>query len=108
MSKAGNLITLQTLLVDALDTLKALDITCIPVAQLSSVTDIMIICTATSARHAKALAYHITIILKAANIVARSEGVENAEWVLIDADDIIIHIMQAETRAFYDLEGLWK
>lgn len=108
MSRAQNLTSLETLVVNALGTLKAVDITCISVAHLTSITDIMIICTATSVRHVRALAHHMIITLKTTGIVARSEGEDEGEWVLIDAGDIIVHIMQAKTRAFYNLEGLWQ
>ena len=108
VAQEKDLSRLATRLVNTLDDLKALDIVCIPVTQLTTIADIMIVCTAITARHAMALTNNIIIVLKKAGINVRSEGENQGEWVLIDGGDIIVHIMQAKTRAFYDLEGLWQ
>ena len=80
----------------------------INVQKLTDITDYMIICTATSDRHAKALAEKLT---RATREVGQkpigTEGEQDGHWILIDFVDVVVHIMQAETREFYSLEKLW-
>ena len=84
--------TLKNLAIDALEELKARDVTQLDVAKLTEVTDLMLIASGTSTRHVAALAQNV---------------VEKADWVLVDLDDIVVHIMLPEARALYDLERLW-
>jgi len=71
--------------------------------------DYIFICTATSKRHAKSIAEHLIRHFKAQlPQTPKSEGLEECEWVLIDLNNIIVHIMLKETRDFYRLEQLWK
>lgn len=65
----------------------------------------MLICTARSSTHAKAIAERLKSILK--NHKLHIEGLQNAQWVLIDTYEVIIHIMQDAYRKHYDLESLW-
>jgi ribosome-associated protein len=92
----------------ALEELKANNIVVLYVAQLTSVTSYMLICTGTSSRHVKSLAVNVERIAKENNIeILGHEGSDSAEWILVDLGSVIIHIMQAEARDFYNLENLW-
>ena len=99
---------LQRIAVAALEDIKARDIAVFDVRKLTSLYDTMIIATAESNRQVKALAHHVRDRLKeiGATIVG-VEGEETGEWVLVDAGDIVVHIMQPAVRAYYNLEELW-
>ncbi|MGM0521335.1 MAG: ribosome silencing factor [Pseudomonadota bacterium] len=100
--------TLKKLAIEALEELKARDITQLDVAKLTDVTDLMVIASGTSTRHVSALAQNIVEKAKAEGLQPRGvEGGNNADWVLVDLGDIIVHIMLPEARALYDLERLW-
>ncbi|NYS62183.1 ribosome silencing factor [Vreelandella salicampi] len=100
--------TLKKLAIDALEELKARDITQLDVAKLTDVTDLMVIASGTSTRHVSALAQNLVEKAKAEGLQPRGvEGGNNADWVLVDLGDIIVHIMLPEARALYDLERLW-
>ncbi|HBA00493.1 MAG TPA: ribosome silencing factor, partial [Halomonas sp.] len=72
------------------------------------VTDLMLIASGTSTRHVAALAQNVVEKAKASGLHPRGvEGGDNADWVLVDLDDIVVHIMLPEARALYDLERLW-
>lgn len=99
---------IQKTAVTALDDIKARDVTVLDVRKLTSLTDTMIIASAESNRQVKALARHVRDKLKetGATIIG-VEGEEAGEWVLVDAGNIIVHIMQPAVRAHYNLEELW-
>ncbi len=102
-------IDLQHLAIKALDDLKAQDIKVLPVAKLTSMTDAMVICSGTSSRHVKSLADNVIKAAKACGERPRGlEGEQEADWVLVDLGDVLVHIMQPETREFYNLEKLWE
>jgi ribosome-associated protein len=94
--------------VTALEDIKARDITVLDVRKLTSLYDTLIIASADSNRQVKALAQHVRDKLKeaGANIIG-VEGQETAEWVLVDAGDLVVHVMQPAIRAYYNLEELW-
>jgi ribosome-associated protein len=78
------------------------------VRKLTSLCDAMIIATAESNRQVKALANHVREKLKEAGAAIMGvEGEETGEWVLVDAGEIVIHVMQPQIRAYYNLEELW-
>lgn len=93
----------------ALDDLKAKDILAIDVHEKTSVTDFMIIATAGSSRQVKALAENVVVTVKEKGLQPIGvEGLDNAEWALVDLGSVVVHVMLQETRSFYDLERLWQ
>lgn len=93
----------------ALEELQAIDIQAIDVHEQTTVTDVMLICSGRASRHVKAIAENVMEIMKEAGWPAlSSSGLEQADWALVDFGDIVLHVMQAESRAFYNLEGLWQ
>jgi len=107
-SPRGKSSKLQKIAVAALEDIKARDISVLDVRELTSLYDTLIVATAESSRQVKALSEHVREALKAAgaNIIG-VEGEQSGEWVLVDAGDIVVHIMQPATRAYYNLEELW-
>ena len=101
---------LTRFIVDALEDLKALDIRIVDVRGQTSVTDFLVIASGTSSRHVKSLADHVAQEMKAKDDVGAlgSEGADAAEWVLVDFDSVVLHVMQPPIREFYDLERLWE
>ncbi|MDN6179648.1 MAG: ribosome silencing factor [Halomonas subglaciescola] len=100
--------TLKTLATDALEELKARDVTALDVAKLTNVTDVMLIASGTSTRHVAAIAQNVVEKAKAQGLHPHGvEGGGNADWVLVDLGDIIVHVMLPEARELYDLERLW-
>lgn len=96
------------LVTDTLDEYKALQITDLDVTMLTDIADRVIICSATSRRHASALADKVIRRVKENGVQPLGvEGKMEAEWILIDLCDIIVHIMLPEIRDFYSLEKLW-
>lgn len=95
--------------IDALEDVKAQQITRLDVTSLSDVMDTMIIATGTSNRHIKSLATHIITTLKQHGLQAVGvEGLESSDWVLVDYGTVVVHVMLSETRQFYNLEELWS
>ena len=87
---------------------KAMNLVALDVHDLTSFTDIFIICSGRSNRQVKAIAEHIQIDLKKHKIKPLSvEGVGDGHWVLLDYGHVIIHVFYEPVREFYDLEGLW-
>jgi ribosome-associated protein len=99
---------LSQLVVSTLDDNKARDIVCLDVRGLSNVADFMVVTTATSSRHSKALADKVADAVRASgNRVFGMEGEQSGEWVLLDVGDVLVHVMLEETRRLYQLEKLW-
>ena len=100
---------LKRLALDALDDLKAKDVTVIDVRNKTSVTDWVVIATGSSSRHVKSLANSVVTSMKdAGKPILGVEGEDDGEWVLVDLGDVIVHVMQQQVREFYDLESLWS
>ncbi|MCO5162142.1 MAG: ribosome silencing factor [Mesorhizobium sp.] len=98
---------LRTVL-DSLDDSKAENIVSIDIQGKSSLGDYMVIASGRSNRHVAAVADHLLKALKDAGFGnARVEGLPGADWVLIDAGDIIVHVFRPEVREFYNLEKMW-
>jgi ribosome-associated protein len=88
---------------------KAKDIVALNVKEISSFTDYMLICSGETDRQVQAISGAVQEYLKKEGILPMGvEGEANAQWVLLDYDDVVISIFQAQTRAFYDLENLWE
>lgn len=97
---------LQDLVINALEDVKANQLTSIDVRGKLDITDMMIIASGTSDRHIQALAENVVMSAKKSGVTI--VGVEKDQsWMLIDLYDVIVHIMLPETREFYDLEKLW-
>lgn len=99
---------IKSLVIDALEDLKAQNITLLDVRGRTSVTDWMIIATGTSNRHVSAVAANVEEKAKLAGLRPNgTEGRAAADWVLIDLIDVVVHVMTDQSRHFYDLERLW-
>ena len=97
------------LVVDALDDLKAVDTKIVDVRGLSSVMDFLVVASGNSSRHIKSLADHVVVKAKEAGCTPIGvEGENDADWVLVDLGDVVVHVMQPAARSFYDLERLWS
>ncbi|UJF20184.1 ribosome silencing factor [Vibrio sp. SS-MA-C1-2] len=89
--------------------MKASDTLSLDVTDKSSVTDMMVICTGTSTRHVASIADNLCKESKLAGIPPHAiDGQKEAEWVVVDMGDVIVHIMQEEQRNLYQLEKLWS
>ena len=100
---------LCTLIVEALDDIKAQDITKLDVRKMTSVTDYMIVASGTSNRHVKALVENVAEKAReAGHKPIGVEGEEGGEWVLLDLQDALVHVMLPKVREFYNLEKLWS
>ena len=99
---------LKTICCSALDDLKAQNILVLDISDISSFADWFIIATASSSRNAKAISNKLIESLKQQkHHLVGVEGQDDSEWILVDCGDVIVNIMQQETREFYDLESLW-
>ena len=100
---------LQQLVIEKLDDMKAQDIKVIDVRGKSSITDLMIIATGNSTRHVKSLAQTVELAAKESGVKPLGmEGEQQGDWVLLDLNDVILHVMLANVRDFYNLEKLWE
>ena len=92
----------------AVENLKAKDVVEIDVRGKSSVTDYMVIASGTSTRHVKSIADEVVKFAKQLDVMPLGvEGEREAEWVLVDLGDVIVHVMLPRVREFYALERLW-
>ena len=96
-------------LLQFLDDNQAIDVVTIDVREQTSVTDHMIIASGRSSRQVKAIALKVMESMKLAGFVSLGvHGLDSADWVLVDFGDCVLHVMQPDCRAFYNLEGLWQ
>ncbi|WP_223477706.1 ribosome silencing factor [Oricola indica] len=94
---------------ESLDDSKAEDIVSINIQGKSAMADYMVIASGRSHRHVGAVADHLLRALKeAGHGTAKVEGLSAADWVLIDAGDVIVHVFRPEVRDFYALEKMWQ
>jgi len=100
---------LKKIIINTLDSNKALDIISINLENKSSMADHLIIASGTSSRHMQALSEAILEKFKSNGILnCKIEGSESNDWKLIDGIDIVVHIFNPEKRKFYDLEKMWS
>ncbi len=99
---------LTSLVVAALDDLKAQNVAVLDVRTLTGVADTIVVASGTSDRHVKSLAWRVQERAKEAGFRALGvEGEREGEWVLVDLQDVIVHVMLPRVREFYGLEKLW-
>jgi ribosome-associated protein len=100
--------SLRQHVIDALEELKAKDIREIDVRGKTSIADLLVVASGTSARHVKSIADEVVKFAKKAGVMPLGvEGEQEAEWVLVDLGDVIVHVMLPRIREFYGLERLW-
>ena len=100
---------LSDLVVDALEEIKGLEIIKLDVSDMTTVTDWMIVASGTSSRHVQALVDNVAEKAKAAgHRPIGIEGESGGEWVLLDLQDALVHVMLPKVREFYNLEKLWS
>jgi len=100
---------LQELVVASLEDFKATDIMVIDVSGRSPLTERLVIASGNSTRHVKSMSENLIVKAKAAGRPPLGvEGAREGEWVLVDLNDVIVHLMLPQTRAFYNLEKLWE
>ena len=95
------------IIIKALDDMKAEDVSVIDLEGKTSIAGYMVVASGTSNRHVASIAQKIEEALKAAGHRCSVEGETKADWVLIDAFDVIVHIFRPEVREFYNLEKMW-
>ena len=94
---------------EVLDDRKGQNITVLDVIGKTSITDYMVVVTSTSERHAKALSDYVLEKVKEKGFLPLGvEGQKGSDWVLLDLGDVILHVMTAQAREFYQLEKLWS
>lgn len=99
---------LVDLVTEALDAMKAQQIRVLDVRGKTPLTDYMVIASGTSNRHVQSLADSVAFKARQAGIIPLGiEGQESQEWVLVDLNDVIVHVMLPKVRDFYNLERLW-
>ncbi|MCB1591646.1 MAG: ribosome silencing factor [Alphaproteobacteria bacterium] len=100
--------TAKTLIEKSLDADKAIDITTISLKETSALADYIIVASGSSSRHVAALAEKLRKKLEKVGLKnIRIEGLPQADWVVLDAGDVIVHIFRPEVRAFYNIEKMW-
>ena len=104
-----NSIEIARLAIRALEDKKAEEIKTIDISEVSVIADYFIIANGTNRSQIQALSDHVEETLGTAGVPLRQiEGYQNANWVLLDFHDVIIHIFDKENRLFYDLERIWR
>lgn len=107
-TKSATTAVVRQQVINALDELKAKDIREIDVRGKTSIADLLVIASGTSARHVKSIADEVVKFAKQAGVMPLGvEGEQEAEWVLVDLGDVIVHVMLPRIREFYGLERLW-
>ena len=103
------ILSLREIILNTLDSNKALDIVSIDLANKSSMADYMIIASGTSSRHLQSLSEQVLEQFKKNGVLnSKIEGKDSNDWKLIDGIDVIVHIFNPEKRKFYELEKIWS
>jgi len=95
------------IIVETLDDDKAVDVNVIDLEGKTSIASSMVVASGNSGRQVSAMADHVAQKLKKAGYKPVVEGEQNADWILIDAFDVIVHIFKPEVREFYNIEKMW-
>ena len=99
--------SLKNKIIATLEDIKAVNPVAINVKKISSLTDFMVIASGTSDRHINAMSERVLERLKKDASGMKIEGQSGGDWLLVDAGDVIVHLMSSDAREFYDLESLW-
>ena len=99
--------SLKNKIIATLEDIKAVNPVAINVKKISSLTDFMVIASGTSDRHINAMSEKVLERLKTDVSGMKNEGQSGGDWLLVDAGDVIVHLMSSDAREFYDLESLW-
>jgi len=106
--ESGRALPLQDVVTAALDDMKAVNIRVLDVRGLTDIADTMIIASGNSDRHVRSISDRVVEKAKAAGFrTLGTEGERDGEWVLVDLQDIVVHVMLPRIREFYGLERLW-
>ena len=96
-------------IIEAVGNAKGLNISVMDVRELTDISDYMVIVTGSSNRHVKSIMQTVMRELRDSDCKPIGiEGEDYAQWILLDFTDVLVHVMLAETREFYNLERLWK
>lgn len=98
---------LHALILQSLDDDQAQEVVTIPLEGKSNIADHMVVASGRSSRQVASMAQKLAERIKKAGRAARIEGLPSADWVLIDAEDVIVHLFRPEVRSFYNLERMW-
>ncbi|WP_111742070.1 ribosome silencing factor [Leminorella richardii] len=100
---------LQSFVIDKIEDVKGQDIVTIDVSAISSITDCMIVCTGTSSKHVQTIADRVFQAARQAGLDPLGvEGAADGDWIVVDLDDVMVHVLQEESRKIYELEKLWS
>lgn len=107
--EAGDPCALRDLVLEVLEDAKAQDVEVFDLRERNTFADFMVVASGTSSRQNKAMADRLTMKIKALGLppALGVEGQQEGEWVLVDLNDVVVHLMLPQTRAFYNLEKLW-
>ncbi len=108
-TQPADVAALHDLVLKSLDDDQAVELVSIPLAGKSSIADYMVIASGRSSRQVASMATKLAERIKhqLGGRLVRIEGLPTADWVLIDADDVIVHLFRPEVRSFYNLERMW-
>ena len=98
---------LHKLILQSLDDDQAQEVVSIPLQGKSSIADYMVVASGRSSRQVASMAQKLAERIKKAGRNAHIEGLPSADWVLIDAEDVVVHLFRPEVRSFYNLERMW-
>ena len=99
---------IKAVIEQSLDADKALDVVTIELDEQSGIADYMVIATGTSSRHVSAMAEKLKDRLESRGLSkVRIEGLASADWVVLDAGDVVVHLFRPEVRSFYNIEKMW-
>ncbi len=107
-AKTDSVDALHKMILESLEDDQAVETISIPLAGKTAIADHMVIASGRSTRQVSSMAQKLQQKMKEQfGVIARVEGLQTADWVLIDAGDVIIHLFRPEVRSFYNLERMW-